>query len=149
MREKTLMSGFLFDSEGRLLLLQRNLQEKSEGSRYCSGYYDVPGGEVKLNESHIDALEREFHDEANISISVLSFFYNFFVESETDDLREIVYCYIVQATSSFSSIEFNQKYIRYVFISEDEIDRYPICFQIKTAIKRAFDWYKARNHTFV
>jgi 8-oxo-dGTP diphosphatase len=147
------VSGFLFVGD-KLLLLQRNLSNVTETQEYMPGYFEVPGGRVQYEESYISALKREFSAETNLIVEVGAPFYSFYYNRDESTSREsteanekmIERCYFVRAVTGLSCIAFNEKYIRWYLVAEDEIDRYQISAQLKAAIKKAFEVKKQNGY---
>jgi len=134
-------------------LLQRNLSNVTETQEYLPGYFEVPGGRVRYDESYNAALKREFSDETNLIVEVGAPFYSFYYNRDDSVSREqiedadkfIERCYFVRAVTGLSCIAFNEKYIRWYLVAEDEIDRYQIPVQLKYAIKKAFEIKKQND----
>jgi 8-oxo-dGTP diphosphatase len=147
------VSGFLFVND-KILLLQRNLCNVTETQECLPGYFEVPGGKVGYDESYISALKREFVSETNLIVEVGAPFYSFYynrdesTEREQTDTTEkmIERCYFVNLVTSLACIEFNEKYIRWYLVAEDELDNYQIPVQLKTAIKKAFEARKGKTY---
>ena len=56
--------GFLFDLEGKqVVLIQKNRPE------WQAGFYNGVGGKVEKNESHKEAMQREFLEETGLKVS--------------------------------------------------------------------------------
>ena len=60
--------GIIVDSEGKILIAQRNLQKN------FGGMWEFPGGKQEANESPEDALIRELKEELSIDVEVLQSF---------------------------------------------------------------------------
>ena len=60
--------GIILDSEGKILIAQRNLQKN------FGGMWEFPGGKQEANESPEQALIRELKEELSIEVEVLRSF---------------------------------------------------------------------------
>ena len=60
--------GIILDSEGKILIAQRNLQKN------FGGMWEFPGGKQEVGESPEDALIRELKEELSIDVEVLQSF---------------------------------------------------------------------------
>lgn len=52
--------------EGKILVVRRHKDDD-----FLAGYYELPGGKIDGNETHEQALEREFLEEVNLRIKVI------------------------------------------------------------------------------
>lgn len=62
------VAAIIKNSEGKILIAQRNLK-KSQG-----GLWEFPGGKIEKNESKEEAIVREIKEELNMDIKVDSYF---------------------------------------------------------------------------
>lgn len=87
--------GILIDEKNRVLLSD----EEQEGLRYIK----FPGGGLEFGEGLIDALKREFLEECDLPIEVLSHFYttDFFVASAFGGGQLISVYYLVKPLQDF------------------------------------------------
>lgn len=53
---------FVFDEDGKILLLRRHIDDAGGGN------WDIPGGAIEKGENQIDALKREVFEETNLKI---------------------------------------------------------------------------------
>lgn len=76
--------------EDKYLLLQR-----SENSRHQPNVWGVPGGKVKVNETHFEANLREFHEETGIHLDPekVSFFKTIYIRDPEFDFVFHMYTY--------------------------------------------------------
>lgn len=98
-REIQVVVGIIFNNLGQVLLSTR-----PEGKSY-SGYWEFPGGKIEKNESRIEALHRELHEELNIEVinptpwlqkkviyeelSLILFFYRVGYQDWTGDIKAL------------------------------------------------------------
>jgi 8-oxo-dGTP diphosphatase len=73
----------------------------SDEREYGMDFIKFPGGGVELGEGLIEALKREFIEECNVEIEVLSHFYttDFYEKSSFNESQVISVYYIVKAIS--------------------------------------------------
>lgn len=100
--------GLLINSENQILI-----SDEQSGGRIFSKF---PGGGLELGEGLIDALKREFMEECNAEIEVLSHFYttDFYEQSSFNDSQILSIYYIVKETQP---LELNFKTIAFDFDS--------------------------------
>ena len=87
--------GLLIDNEQNVLVSD----EEEQGIRYSK----FPGGGLEFGEGLIDALKREFIEECDLQVEVLSHFYttDFFVDSAFGGGQLISVYYLVKALQDF------------------------------------------------
>ncbi len=88
--------GLLVNNDNQLLV--------SDEREYGRQFTKLPGGGVEYGEGTIDCLKREFLEECNFEVEVLSHFYttDFFVKSAFNDTQVISIYYRVKAISPFN-----------------------------------------------
>lgn len=97
--------GLLMNDEGAVLL--------SDEYEYEQLFTKFPGGGLELGEGLIDALKREFKEECNAEIEVVSHFYttDFYEKSSFNESQIISVYYLVKATHplmlNFKTIAFD------------------------------------------
>lgn len=103
--------GLLINNENKVLISD----EEERGIRFSK----FPGGGLEFGEGLIDALKREFVEECNADIEVLSHFYttDFFEKSSFNDSQVISVYYLVKENKP---LELNIKDKIYDFDSEGE-----------------------------
>lgn len=87
--------GLLFNADGHILI--------SDEQEYGMRFTKFPGGGLELGEGLIDGLKREFIEECNIEVEVVSHFYttDFFVESAFNKSQVISVYYVVRSLSEW------------------------------------------------
>jgi 8-oxo-dGTP diphosphatase len=92
----------------------------SDEKEYGMLFSKFPGGGLEYGEGTIDCLKREFMEECNAQIKVLSHFYttDFFLKSAFSDAQIISIYYTVKNTSS---LDLNIKQIPFDFGEEGEV----------------------------
>lgn len=75
----------------------------SDEQEYGMRFTKFPGGGLEYGEGLIDGLKREFIEECNMEIEVLSHFYttDFFVKSAFNDTQIVSVYYLVKNTAPF------------------------------------------------
>ena len=104
--------GLLINDDNQLLI--------SDEKEYGRKFIKFPGGGVEFGEGIIDCLKREFLEECNFEIEVLSHFYttDFFVKSAFNGTQVICVYYMVKAVSP---INLTIKTVPFDFDSEGEV----------------------------
>ncbi|MGN6639321.1 MAG: NUDIX domain-containing protein [Mucilaginibacter sp.] len=96
-----------------LLINELNQVLISDEQEYGMQFSKFPGGGLEYGEGLIDGLKREFVEECNVEIEVLSHFYttDFFVKSAFNDTQVISIYYKVKNLSPlnmmFKSVQFD------------------------------------------
>jgi len=96
-----------------LLINESNEVLLSDEREYGLDFIKFPGGGVELGEGLIDALKREFMEECNAEIEVISHFYttDFYEKSSFNESQVISVYYIVKSISplilNFKTKEFD------------------------------------------
>lgn len=105
--------------------------EQEKGYRFIK----FPGGGLEYGEGTLEGLKREFIEECNLDIEVLSHFYttDFFVKSAFNDSQIISIYYLVR---NLSPINFKIKTIAYDFDDDGTTD-----------VLQAFRWIKLSELT--
>jgi len=112
--------GILINEAGQVLI--------SDEQEYGMRFTKFPGGGLEPGEGLIDGLKREFVEECNLNIEVVSHFYttDFYVKSAFNDSQIISVYYLVK---NIDAINLNMKTV--VFDFDDEGD-----------VLQAFRWVK-------
>ena len=105
--------GIILDSEGKILIAQRNLQKN------FGGMWEFPGGKQEANESPEDALIRELKEELSIEVEVLRSFPPYDYKDEKIKISFYpIQCKIV------GGMIMNNEHEEVKFISLEEIDNF-------------------------
>lgn len=104
--------GLLINDEQEILI--------SDEQEYGMQFTKFPGGGLELGEGLADGLKREFVEECNVEVAVISHFYttDFFVKSAFNDSQIISVYYVVK---NFSPLELAFKAVAFDFDGEGEI----------------------------
>lgn len=96
-----------------LLMNEQNQILISDEQEYGMQFSKFPGGGLEYGEGLIDGLKREFVEECNVEVEVLSHFYttDFFVKSAFNESQVISVYYIVKNVSPlnlmFKTVQFD------------------------------------------
>ncbi|MDP9078543.1 MAG: NUDIX domain-containing protein [Bacteroidota bacterium] len=92
----------------------------SDEQEYGMQFTKFPGGGLEFGEGLIDGLKREFVEECNINVDVISHFYttDFFVKSAFNESQIISVYYIVK---NIDPINFAIKTVQFDFDGEGEV----------------------------
>lgn len=103
-----------------LLVNDQNQVLISDEQEYGMQFTKFPGGGLEFGEGLIDGLKREFVEECNVEVDVISHFYttDFFVKSAFNDSQIISVYYLVKNLSPLNLIF---KSVRFDFDGEGEI----------------------------
>ncbi|MBC7616277.1 MAG: NUDIX hydrolase, partial [Pedobacter sp.] len=84
-----------------LLINENNEVLLSDEREYGMDFTKFPGGGVELGEGLIEALKREFMEECNVEIDVLSHFYttDFYEKSSFNESQVLSIYYLVKSIS--------------------------------------------------
>ena len=105
--------GIILDSEGKILIAQRNLQKN------FGGMWEFPGGKQEVGESPEDALIRELKEELSIDVEVLQSFSPYDYRDESIEVS----FYPIQCKIVGGKIV-NNEHEEVKFISLEEIDNF-------------------------
>ena len=102
-----------------LLINESNQVLITDEQEFGMQFTKFPGGGLEFGEGLIDGLKREFVEECNVEIDVLSHFYttDFFVKSAFNDSQVINVYYIIRNTSPLNLIF---KTVQFDFDGESE-----------------------------
>jgi ADP-ribose pyrophosphatase YjhB (NUDIX family) len=94
--------GLLINDQGQVLL--------SDEEEYGFRFSKFPGGGLEYGEGLIDALKREFVEECNVDVEVLTHFYttDFYIKSAFNDSQIISVYYIVKPLAELA-LNFKEK----------------------------------------
>ena len=103
-----------------LLINEQNQVLISDEQEYGMQFSKFPGGGLEYGEGLVDGLKREFVEECNVEVQVLSHFYttDFFVKSAFNDSQVISVYYIVR---NLSPLNLLFKTVQFDFDGEGEI----------------------------
>jgi ADP-ribose pyrophosphatase YjhB (NUDIX family) len=103
-----------------LLINEQNQVLISDEQEYGHRFIKFPGGGLEIGEGLIDGLKREFVEECQIEVEVLSHFYttDFFVRSAFNNSQIISVYYKVK---NLTPINFSIKTIAYDFDGEGDV----------------------------
>jgi 8-oxo-dGTP diphosphatase len=104
--------GLLINADNEILI--------SDEKEYGMLFSKFPGGGLEYGEGTIDGLKREFMEECNVEIEVLSHFYttDFFLKSAFSDAQIVSIYYLVSNTSP---LDLNIKQTPFDFDADGEI----------------------------
>ncbi len=103
-----------------LLINELNQILISDEQEYGMQFSKFPGGGLEYGEGLIDGLKREFVEECNVEVEILSHFYttDFFVKSAFNESQVISVYYIVR---NLSPLNLMFKTVQFDFDGEGEI----------------------------
>jgi 8-oxo-dGTP diphosphatase len=103
-----------------LLINNKNEVLISDEQEYGMRFTKFPGGGLEFGEGLMDSLKREFIEECNAEVEVLSHFYtsDFFVKSAFNDSQVISVYYLVKNTTE---LNLNIKTIVFDFDGEGDV----------------------------
>jgi len=102
-----------------ILINEHNQVLISDEQEYGMQFTKFPGGGLEAGEGLTDGLKREFVEECNLNIDIISHFYttDFYVKSAFNDSQVISIYYLVKNTGP---INFNIKTVVFDFDGEGE-----------------------------
>jgi len=103
-----------------LLINEHNEVLLSDEQEYSQRFIKFPGGGLEYGEGLIDGLKREFMEECNAEVEIISHFYttDFFVKSAFNDSQVLSVYYLVR---NISPLNLSFKTIRYDFDEQSDI----------------------------
>lgn len=134
MINKIVVGGF-FHHNKHVLLLKRSRKEKIR-----SGFFEIPGGKIRPNETLVKALEREFMEETGISVKVIRPYHVFSYGSTKIKYNEIDF--IVSSKSKKISVFLSDEHEKFVFVKRAEISNYKMSKEMKKSVIKGFDAVK-------
>ena len=123
--------GIMLDSEGKILIAQRNLQKN------FGGMWEFPGGKQEVGESPEDALIRELKEELSIDVEVLQSFPPYDYRDESIEVS----FYPIQCKIVGGKIV-NNEHEEVKFISIDDINNFdfaPPDYETVDLVKEYFE----------
>lgn len=104
--------GILINDAGEVLI--------SDEQEYGMRFTKFPGGGLELGEGLIDGLKREFVEECNINVDVISHFYttDFYIKSAFNDSQIISVYYLVK---NIDPINFTIKTVVFDFDGDGDV----------------------------
>ena len=104
--------GILINNAGQVLI--------SDEQEYGMRFTKFPGGGLEPGEGLIDGLKREFVEECNLNVEVISHFYttDFYVKSAFNDSQIISVYYLVK---NIDPINLNMKTVVFDFDNEGDV----------------------------
>ncbi|MGY3212291.1 NUDIX hydrolase [Mucilaginibacter sp. HD30] len=112
--------GLLINTDNEILI--------SDEKEYGMLFSKFPGGGLEYGEGTIDGLKREFMEECNAEVAVLSHFYttDFFIKSAFSDAQIVSIYYIIKNTAPL----------------QPNFKKAPFDFDEKGEVLQAFRWIK-------
>ena len=129
--------GIILDSEGKILIAQRNLQKN------LGGMWEFPGGKQEVGESPEDALIRELKEELSIDVEVLQSFSPYDYRDESIEVS----FYPIQCKIVGGKIV-NNEHEEVKFISIDEINNFdfaPPDYKTVDLVKDNFEKFSSNS----
>jgi len=130
----------VINKDGELLLLKRSQWE----DKY-QGAWVIPGGHVDEGETYEDAAIRELREESGISLQNLKENEKIMPPNWTlggkyqDDDASIEY-YVLYLYNDVELLLDDAETRDYIWIKRDEIDNYPMVFNMQTNVKKVLGW---------
>jgi 8-oxo-dGTP diphosphatase len=132
MDQKIVCSGFIYH-QGKTLVVERSLRES-----FLPGYYELPGGKVDFGEDPSDALKREFREEVNLDVEIVKPYKVFSYVSENGNRHSVEIVFLVRLISDPAQIRLSEDHSAYRWISEKDVQNYPISEETKNSIFSGF-----------
>jgi len=134
--QKIIIGGVIFNEQGKVLILQRNINED-----VYPEMWELPSGKREFFESSHVSLVREIKEETGLDIKIIQpcsvFEYKIEKPNEIRDSTQINFI----VTSSSSKVKLSAEHQSFAWITKDEIERYKISEQTKKVIQASFDLY--------
>jgi len=131
------VGAFVFDREGRILLVER---AKPPGE----GLWTVPGGRLERNETLAQAVAREVREETGLTVEVGAL--ACVVERMGDDFHFVILDYLARVIGGTLAAASDARDAR--FLSETEVNRLPLTDGLIPLLERARATYATWSTTF-
>jgi len=130
----------VLNKNGELLLLKRSQWEDAH-----QGAWVIPGGHVDAGESYEQAAIRELREESGISVDNLRvnatiYPVNWVLGGKYSDDNASIEYYILRLTDDVELLLDEAESRDYIWIKRDEIDNYPMVFNMQTNVKKVLGW---------
>jgi mutator protein MutT len=112
----------------KILLLKRESND-AFGNLWC-----LPGGKIEFGQTAKEALTREIKEETSLKCSSARFL--FYQDGLPQNAGENHYLTLYFQCQANGEIQLNQESSEFVWIGQDEIDKYNIAFKNDEAIKK-------------
>jgi len=126
------VGAFVFDREGRVLLVER-------GKPPGEGLWTVPGGRLERNETLAQAVAREVREETGLTVEVGAL--ACVVERMGDDFHFVILDYLARVIGGTLAAASDVRDAK--FVSDQEAARLPLTDGLATLIERARKSYAA------
>ena len=130
----------VLNKNGELLLLKRSQWEDAH-----QGAWVIPGGHVDAGESYEQAAIRELREESGISVENLRvnatiYPVNWVLGGKYSDDNASIEYYILRLTDDVELLLDEAESRDYIWIKRDEIDNYPMVFNMQANVKKVLGW---------
>jgi 8-oxo-dGTP diphosphatase len=126
------VGGFVFDPEGRVLLVER-------GTPPAEGLWSVPGGKLEPGETLVQAVAREVREETGLVVEVGTL--ACVVERMGDDYHYVILDYLARPIGGKLAPGSDARAAR--FVSDLELPKLPLTEGLQLLIERARAAHKA------
>jgi len=133
--QKIVVSGAVFNKEGKLLIMQRTTDEEA-----YPNIWELPGGSKEPLEACEVTLVRELKEEAGIVVKPIEVYssFNYTVE-KPDIIRDTTQIGFIAELISDDIVTISAEHQAFAWIHKNEIDNYDITPEIKKMIIEAFE----------
>jgi len=130
------VSAIIFNSEGKILIQKRSLNEE-----VFPGLWGIPGGTVEMSDkSVLDALKREVKEEVDVEIDNIILYKENLVAKEMYGVFYLVYvsvCVSGEPKALDGTLEV-------LWVEENQLDNYEFTPTTKQTILKSFIWKKSQ-----
>lgn len=130
------VSAIIFNSEGKILIQKRSLNEE-----VFPGLWGIPGGTVEMSDkSVLDALKREVKEEVDVEIDNIILYKENLVAKEMYGVFYLVYvsvCVSREPKALDGTLEV-------LWVEENQLDNYEFTPTTKQTILKSFIWKKSQ-----
>ena len=134
--QKVLVGGFIFE-KGKVLLLKRGK------TGFLANHWEMPGGKLEFGEDPICGVLRETKEEAGLEGEVICPYHSWHTlgeyKGEPAHFVEIDFILKIKPNQKIKPAD---GMVDYKWTTEKEIDNLLISPEMKTALKKGFEWHK-------
>jgi 8-oxo-dGTP diphosphatase len=133
--QKVVVAGVITDKDGKVLILQRNKNEK-----VFPNMWELPSGKKKFLETSENSLLREVKEETGLDIKIIMPFFVFDYQIEKpEEIRDSTQINFLAKPIDGYKAHLGAEHQNFAWIGEGEINQHELSTATKEVIKKAFE----------